>query len=105
MTQNYNPTNEQLQRGFRVFYAARRTIQRYAQGGNLLIIVTLLAMIVANIPAINSYYFEFWIKEVHLQIGNFNLFSHGGEPMNLLQFINDALMSILLLTIGLEIKR
>lgn len=105
MTQNYNPTNEQLQRGFRVFYAARRTIQRYAQGGNLLIIVTLLAMIVANIPAINSYYFEFWTKEVHLQIGNFNLFSHGGEPMNLLQFINDALMAIFFFTIGLEIKR
>ena len=105
MASNYNPTNEQLQRGFRVFYAARRTIQRYAQGGNLLIIITVLAMVVANIPAINPYYFDFWTKEVHLQIGEFNLFSHGGEPMNLLQFINDALMAIFFFTIGLEIKR
>ena len=105
MASNYNPTNEQLQRGFRVLYAARRTIQRYAQGGNLLIIITVLAMVVANIPAINPYYFDFWTKEVHLQIGEFNLFSHGGEPMNLLQFINDALMAIFFFTIGLEIKR
>lgn len=105
MAQNDSFTNEQLQRGFRVFYAARRTIQRYAQGGNLLIIITVLAMVVANIPAINPYYFDFWTKEVHLQIGEFNLFSHGGEPMNLLQFINDALMAIFFFTIGLEIKR
>lgn len=105
MASNYNPTNDQLQRGFRVFYAARRTIQRYAQGGNLLIIITVLAMVVANIPAINPYYFDFWTKEVHLQIGEFNLFSHNGEPINLLQFINDALMAIFFFTIGLEIKR
>lgn len=87
------------------FFAARQAIRRHATGGNILIISTLLAMIVANIPAINHYYFEFWEQEVRLQIGGFNLFSHGGEPMNMLEFINDALMAVFFFSIGLEIKR
>lgn len=88
-----------------IFYAARQTLQRHASGGNILIAATVLAMIVANIPTINSYYFDFWEQEVRLQIGSFNIFSHSGMPMNLLGFINDALMAIFFFTIGLEIKR
>lgn len=88
-----------------VFYAARQAIRRHATGGNILIFATLLAMIIANIPAINSYYFDFWNQEVRLQVGDFNIFSHGGHPMSLLSFINDALMAIFFFSIGLEIKR
>lgn len=88
-----------------VYYAAKQTLRRYASGGNILIAATVLAMIVANIPAINQYYFDFWEQEVRLQIGDFNIFSHAGEPMNLLSFINDALMAIFFFSIGLEIKR
>ncbi len=87
------------------FYAGRQAIRRHANGGNILIFATILALIVANIPAINSYYFEFWNQEVFLQIGDFNIFSHAGHPMTMLQFINDALMAIFFFTIGLEIKR
>lgn len=87
------------------FFAIRHTIRRFASGGNVLIAVTVLAMIVANIPAINSYYFNFWNEPVRLQLGDFNLFSHGGEPMTMLEFINDALMVVFFFTIGLEIKR
>ena len=87
------------------FFAARQAIRRHATGGNILIVATILAMVVANIPAINHYYFDFWEHEVRLQIGDFNLFSHGGEPMNMLEFINDALMDIFFFSIGLEIKR
>lgn len=87
------------------FYAGRQAIRRHANGGNILIFATILALIVANIPAINSYYFEFWDQEVFLQIGDFNIFSHAGHPMTMLQFINDALMAIFFFTIGLEIKR
>ncbi len=87
------------------FYAGRQAIRRHANGGNILILATILALIVANIPAINSYYFEFWNQEVFLQIGDFNIFSHAGHPMTMLQFINDALMAIFFFTIGLEIKR
>lgn len=88
-----------------VYYAAKQTLRRYASGGNILIAATVLAMIVANIPAINQYYFDFWEQEVRLQIGDFNVFSHAGEPMNLLSLINDALMAIFFFSIGLEIKR
>lgn len=88
-----------------VFYAARQALRHHASGGNILIAATVLALVVANIPAINHYYFNFWDQEVRLQVGSFNLFSHSGHPMSMLQFINDALMAIFFFTIGLEIKR
>lgn len=86
-------------------FSARQAIRRHANGGNILIFATVLALVVANIPAINGYYFDFWNQEVRLQIGSFNLFSHSGHPMSMLQFINDALMAIFFFSIGLEIKR
>lgn len=88
-----------------VFYAARQAIRHHASGGNVLIAVTVLALIVANIPGLNNYYSDFWEHEIRLQIGSFNLFSHGGHAMSLLQFINDALMAVFFFSIGLEIKR
>jgi NhaA family Na+:H+ antiporter len=97
--------DEEYWLGKRVFYAATQAIRRHATGGNVLIAATILAMIIANIPAINQYYFDFWTQEVRLQIGDFNLFSHNGEPMDLLAFINDALMAVFFFSIGLEIKR
>ncbi|MDE6831172.1 MAG: Na+/H+ antiporter NhaA [Muribaculaceae bacterium] len=71
----------------------------------MLILATILALAVANIPGLNNHYFDFWNHEVRLQIGSFNLFSHSGHPMSLLAFINDALMAVFFFTIGLEIKR
>lgn len=88
-----------------VFYAAQQAIRHHASGGNVLIAATVLALIVANIPGINGHYFEFWNQEIRLQIGTFNLFSHSGHPMTMLQFINDALMAVFFFSIGLEIKR
>lgn len=87
------------------FYAARQALRRHANGGNILMLATALALIVANIPAINSYYFDFWNEPLRLQIGSFNVFSHSGQPMTMLQFINDALMAVFFFSIGLEIKR
>ena len=88
-----------------IFFAARQALRRHATGGNILICATVIALIVANIPGINDDYFNFWNQEVRLQLGSFNLFSHSGEPMTLLAFINDALMAIFFFSIGLEIKR
>ncbi|WP_303642256.1 Na+/H+ antiporter NhaA, partial [uncultured Duncaniella sp.] len=68
-------------------------------------LATLLALLAANIPGISTFYSEFWGQEMRLQIGDFNLFSHAGHPMTVLQFINDALMAIFFFNIGLEIKR
>ncbi len=100
-------TEKEAQQGKigKVFYAARQTLRRHASGGNVLIAATMLALVIANIPSINQTYFSFWNQEVRLQIGGFNLFSHSGHPMTMLQFINDALMAIFFFTIGLEIKR
>lgn len=87
------------------FYAARQAIKRHASGGNILIAATIMALAIANIPSISGYYFDFWDQEVFLQLGGFNLFSHGGHPMTVLEFINDALMAVFFFSIGLEIKR
>lgn len=89
----------------KIFYSARQAIRTHATGGNILFGATILALIVANITSINDYYFSFWDQTIRLQIGDFNIFSHGGHPMTLLEFINDALMAIFFFTIGLEIKR
>lgn len=71
----------------------------------VLIVCTVLALICANIPGVKDVYFSFWQNEVSLSIGNFNLFSHGGHPMSLMEVINDFLMAIFFLSVGLEIKR
>lgn len=88
-----------------IFYSARQAIRTHATGGNILFAATILALIVANISSVNGYYFAFWDQTIRLQIGDFNIFSHDGHPMTLLEFINDALMAIFFFTIGLEIKR
>jgi len=104
-TSPHPAANSQRSFASTVYYSATRAIKRHATGGNILIAATLLAMAAANIPGIDSYYFNFWHQEVRLQIGDFNLFSHNGHAMSLLSFINDALMAIFFFTIGLEIKR
>lgn len=89
----------------KVYYAAKKAIKSHATGGNVLIAATVLAFIMANIPSVSEYYNAFWQQPMRLQIGDFNLLSHGGHPMSVLQFINDALMVVFFFTIGLEIKR
>lgn len=88
-----------------VFYTARKTIKNYANGGNVLIFATALALIIVNIPPLTEFYNSLWTHEIALQVGNFNLFSHHGTPMSIMAFINDALMAVFFLSIGLEIKR
>lgn len=70
----------------------------------LLFMTAVAAAILANSP-LASYYHDFLAMEVHLQVGDFNLFSHGGHAMTVLQLINDGFMAIFFLAVGLEIKR
>ena len=80
-------------------------IRRYVNASFLLIGATVLALIFANLPATRDGYAALWEKTVSLSIGNFNLFSHGGHPLKLMDFINDFLMFFFFLSVGLEIKR
>lgn len=85
-------------------FSFHRATLYHINGGILLMGIVLLAMLLANSPWGDAYA-AFWNHEVHLQVGDFNLFSHNGHPMTLMTFINDALMAVFFFSVGLEIKR
>lgn len=70
----------------------------------LLFLAAISAAVIANSPYAPAYQ-EFLSHELHLRIGSFNLLSHGGENLRMIEFINDGLMTIFFLMVGLEIKR
>ena len=85
-------------------YSFKSMVKKYVNSSAVLIICTILALMLANSPLKDSF-FGFWNNEVSLSIGDFNLFSHNGHSMTLIQVINDFLMAIFFLSVGLEIKR
>lgn len=85
-------------------YSLKSMIKRYVNTSVVLIVATILALIAANTP-LKENYFALWQNEVSFSIGDFNLFSHGGHSMSLMMVINDFLMAIFFLSVGLEIKR
>lgn len=89
----------------KVTFSLKETVKQYMNGGNILIIATILALLCANLPGIREVYSAIWEMPVRLQIGDYNLFDHHGHPMTLLAFINDTLMVIFFFVVGLEIKR
>src|SRR6478736_10555859 len=70
------------------------TLQRFIQsgqfGGVLLVLCTILSLVLANSPVAQS-----WSGLWHARLG----------PMSLEHWINDALMAIFFLMIGLELER
>ncbi len=80
-------------------------IRRYVNASALLIVATVLALMFANLPATRQFYAWLWEQPVSLSIGGFNVFSHGGHTLTLMDFINDFLMFFFFLSVGLEIKR
>lgn len=86
-------------------YSFWSKFRRRVSSSVVLIICTVLALACANIPVVKDIYFSFWQNPVSLSLGNFNLFSHAGHPMTLMEVINDFLMAIFFLSVGLEIKR
>lgn len=85
-------------------YSFASFFRHNVNGGLLLMIVAVLAMIVAN-SAWSSYYLEFLNYPISLRFGDFNLLSHHGKSLTMAAFINDCLMAIFFFHVGLEIKR
>lgn len=86
-------------------YSFKSKFRMHVNSSVVLIFFTILALVCANIPAVKEWYFALWQNPVSLSIGEFNFFSHGGHPITLGQMINDFLMAIFFLSVGLEIKR
>lgn len=86
-------------------YSFLSQIKSHVNSSVVLIICTVLALVCANCPFTAEWYNAFWQNEMSLSIGNFNFFSHAGHPMTLMEVINDFLMAIFFLSVGLEIKR
>lgn len=82
----------------------RRFATQKSSASFLLFMATIMAMVMANSPWAYAYH-HILSYPIDLQIGGFNLFSHNGETMSMLAFVNDALMAIFFFVIGLEIKQ
>src|SRR3546814_14905501 len=80
--------------------AVRNFLGSEAAGGVLLMLTAALAMIVANI---NEDLYRVYHDLLHAPIGP--TFSSKLGPMSLHLWINDGLMALFLLLVGLEIKR
>ncbi|WP_435929028.1 Na+/H+ antiporter NhaA [Dryocola sp. BD613] len=80
-----------------------KTLQRFfhgdAAGGILLIVAAAMAMIMANLDFTSGFYQAFLATPVEVRIGSLDI------SKNLLLWVNDALMAIFFLMIGLEVKR
>lgn len=87
-----------------IFRTMRNFSSMNAKASILLFLAAISAAIIANSP-VAPVYQEFLMHELHLRIGDFNLLSHGGQNLRMLEFINDGLMTIFFLMVGLEIKR
>jgi len=77
----------------------RRFINSDASGGVTLIVAALLAMLCANLGATQEAYRAFLDLPVQFRAGALDI------NKNMLLFINDALMAVFFLLIGLEVKR
>ena len=85
-------------------YSFIGAFKKYVNSSFILIFVTALALIVANSQWGDIY--RSWAElPVSFSIGKFNLFSHHGNDLTMMEFINDFLMATFFFSVGLEIKR
>jgi NhaA family Na+:H+ antiporter len=76
-----------------------RFLQIESASGLVLLACTVLALVLANSPAADSYH-RFWETHVALEVGGVSL---GGELEHFV--VNDVLMTLFFFVVGLEIKR
>ena len=85
-----------------------QTLKRFSSLNMLASLLLFMTAILAAVIANSSWapaYESFLSQELHLRVGDFNLFSHGGHALTMIEFINDCLMTVFFLSVGLEIKR
>ena len=82
----------------RLMYQFKRFLLHDSAGGVLLVLMTVLAMLLANSPFV-GFYENFLATPLQMRIGDLDI----AKP--LLLWVNDGLMAIFFFTIGLEIKR
>ncbi len=98
MTTRHDATAVDALPGRRMPRALRQFLDTEAAGGVLLLVATLAALVWANSPWSGSYR-TLWETDLTMRLGRFAL-SH-----DLRHWVNDGLMSIFFLVVGLEIKR
>ncbi|MDZ7816682.1 MAG: Na+/H+ antiporter NhaA [Planctomycetota bacterium] len=81
-----------------ILHPFRRFAKFSAAGGILLLVATVLAMALANLPTAD-WYFHLWHQSFQVKISSLNI------NQSLLHWVNDGLMTIFFLLVGLEIKR
>ncbi|MBP3350175.1 MAG: Na+/H+ antiporter NhaA [Bacteroidaceae bacterium] len=86
-------------------YSSLSKLKSHINSSVVLIFFTILALVCANTSYVKEWYFSLWQLPMSLSIGEFNFFSHSGHAITLGQMINDFLMAIFFLSVGLEIKR
>ncbi len=79
--------------------AIRRFLELQAAGGILLLAASGVALLFANIPGLAGWYQYFLDVPIEIKLGGLEL------NKNVLLIINDGLMAIFFLLVGLEIKR
>lgn len=84
--------------GHRVQVAALDFVNWAPSTGVLLLLATVFAVVISNTP-IGSEYAAFWQTQVGIKWGGSDF------ALSLLQWINDGLLTIFFLVVGLEIKR
>jgi Na+:H+ antiporter, NhaA family len=77
---------------------AKRFLDTESAGGILLVVATLIAFVWANIPGAGVYE-HLWNTMASIGIGGYHL------SMNLRGWVNDGLITVFFLTVGLELKR
>lgn len=82
----------------RKYFNFKEFLESQQSAGVILIFCTVLSLILAN-SSLSEHYKHFWELEIGFNIGTIQLKHH------LLHWINDGLMAIFFLFVGLEIKR